>query len=66
LKDKGIDLVTAIRRNMRQLLIKLEDKILLRKRAVIESVNNLLKNWADIAHTRHRSPNNFSSISWLD
>ena len=59
LANKGIDLVTSIRRNMRQLLMKLEDKILLRKRAAIESVNNLLKNWVDIAHTRHRSPNNF-------
>lgn len=59
LSKKGIDLVTSIRRNMRQLLMTLQDKVLLRKRAVIESVNNILKNWTNIAHTRHRNPNNF-------
>lgn len=59
LAQQGIELVTSIRRNMRQLLMSLQDKLLLRKRSIIESVNNLLKNWAHIDHTRHRSPNNF-------
>ncbi|MDX1670649.1 MAG: IS982 family transposase, partial [Limnobacter sp.] len=59
LAEQGIDLVTAIRRNMRQLLMSLEDKVLLRKRSVIESVHNVLKNWANIDHTRQRSPDNF-------
>jgi hypothetical protein len=35
------------------------DKILLRKRAVVESVNDILKNQCQIEHTRHRSFNNF-------
>ncbi|KOP26881.1 hypothetical protein AMR41_07940 [Hapalosiphon sp. MRB220] len=35
------------------------DKILLRKRAVIESVNDHLKNICQIQHSRHRSPFNF-------
>lgn len=56
---EGLELVTRVRRNMRQMLISLENKILLNKRGLIESVNNLLKNWAQIDHTRHRSPNNF-------
>ena len=56
---ESIELVTRVRRNMRQMLISLENKILLNKRGIIESVNNLLKNWAQIDHTRHRSPNNF-------
>lgn len=59
LAQQGIDLVTAIRRNMKQLIMTLEDKLLLRKRGLIESVNNVLKNWAQIDHTRHRNPNNF-------
>ncbi len=39
--------------------IPLQDKINLRKRAVIESVNDELKNICQIEHTRHRSFTNF-------
>jgi len=35
------------------------DKILLRKRAIIESIHDELKNMCQIEHTRHRSPINF-------
>jgi hypothetical protein len=35
------------------------DKLLLRKRAIIETVNNQLKNISQIDHSRHRSVNNF-------
>ncbi|MBQ9440775.1 MAG: IS982 family transposase, partial [Paludibacteraceae bacterium] len=35
------------------------DKILLRKRSVIESANDELKNMAQIEHSRHRSVANF-------
>jgi len=35
------------------------DKIMLRKRATNESVNDELKNICKIQHTRHRSVNNF-------
>ncbi len=44
---------------MKNRLVKLIDKILLRKRAVIESVNDYLKNICQIEHSRHRSPFNF-------
>ena len=37
----------------------LMDKLLLRKRAIIETVNDQLKNISQIAHTRHRSVDNF-------
>lgn len=37
----------------------LQDKILLRKRSLIETVNDQLKNISQIEHTRHRSPQNF-------
>ena len=44
---------------MKNTLMDLTDKILLRKRAVIECVNDFLKNICQIEHTRHRSPKNF-------
>ncbi|AVQ11506.1 transposase DDE domain protein [Leptospira santarosai str. CBC379] len=40
---------------MKNKLMPLVDKILLRKRAIIESVNDELKNICQIQHTRHRS-----------
>ena len=44
---------------MKNKLVTLEDKFILRKRAVIESVNNILKENLQIEHTRHRSSINF-------
>jgi len=58
--EQGVQLVTAIRRNMHNRLMPLVDKILLRKRSLIETVNDQLKNIAQIEHTRHRSPVNFA------
>ena len=58
--DKGLQLVTKIKSNMKNKLMHLVDNILLRKRAVIESVNDQLKNISQIEHTRHRSPWNFA------
>lgn len=55
----GIQLVTRVRNNMRNMLMCPEDKILLRKRAVIETVNDGLKNIAQIEHSRYRSFYNF-------
>jgi len=40
-------------------LVTLVDRLLLRKRGVIESVNDQLKNISQIEHTRHRSVWNF-------
>ncbi len=44
---------------MKQKLMALKDKLLLRKRSLIETVNDQLKNISQIEHTRHRSPQNF-------
>ena len=55
----GIHLITKIRKNMKNSLMLLQDKILLRKRALIETVNDELKNICQIEHTRHRSFENF-------
>lgn len=57
--DHNIQLITKIRRNMKNKLMPLLDKILLRKRAIIESVVDQLKNISQIEHARHRSPWNF-------
>ena len=51
--------MTRCRKNMKNRLMSLTDRILLRKRAIIESVNDQLKNICQIQHTRHRSPWNF-------
>ena len=56
-----IHLVTKIRKNMKNSLMNLYDKIILRKRAIIETVNDELKNVCHIEHTRHRSIDNFAS-----
>ncbi|MGZ3601236.1 MAG: IS982 family transposase [Ktedonobacterales bacterium] len=57
--EQGVLLVTKVRKNMRERLLAYSDKLLLRKRAIIESINDQLKNIAQIEHTRHRSPYNF-------
>ena len=59
LYQRGVKLITHIRKNMKNKLISLEEKLLLRKRSLIETVNDQLKNVCQIQHTRHRSPVNF-------
>lgn len=56
---RGLQLFTTLKSNMRQKLMSLKDKLLLRKRSLIETVNDQLKNISQIEHTRHRSPQNF-------
>lgn len=57
--DRGLQLVTKLKKNMKNKLLPLFDKILTRKRALIETVNDQLKNISQIEHTRHRSIANF-------
>ena len=56
---QGLLLITKLRKNMRERVLAATDRLLLRKRAIIESVNDQLKNICQIEHTRHRSPYNF-------
>jgi hypothetical protein len=56
--SQGLQLVTKVRAKMKNQLLPLTDKIKLRKRAVIESVNDILTSVFDLEHTRHRSPVN--------
>lgn len=65
---KGLRPITGIRSNMKNKLMDMTQKMLLKKRGMIESVNDILKTVCDIGHTRHRSPINavlniFSGIS---
>jgi len=55
----GLHLITHIRNNMKNVLMEMKDKILLRKRSVIETINDELKNICSIEHSRHRSFENF-------
>jgi Transposase DDE domain len=54
----GVQLVTKLKRNMKQRLMPLCDRLMLRKRAVVETVIDQLKNISQIEHSRHRSPVN--------
>ncbi len=56
LLDRNLKLVTKIKKGMKNALISLNERILLRKRSIIETVFGYLKNRLD---TRHRSPVNF-------
>lgn len=55
----GIHLITKVRKNMKKKAMDFMDRVILRKRAIIESVNDLLKNSCQIEHSRHRSFDNF-------
>jgi len=56
---QGLQLVTSVRKNMQNRLMPLADKLLLRKRSIIETINDQLKNISQIEHSRHRSFDNF-------
>jgi len=55
----GVQLITKVRKNMKKQNLSDVDAILLRKRALVESVNDELKNMCKIEHTRHRSVKGF-------
>ncbi len=57
--DDNVQLVTQIRKNMKNKLMDVFDKLMLRKRAIIETIYDQLKNISQIEHTRHRSGFNF-------
>jgi len=54
----GLQLITGIRRNMKNYLMPMADKLMLRKRFLIETVLDTLKSEMGIEHSRHRSPVN--------
>jgi hypothetical protein len=73
LMQQGLQLITRIRKDRKNYLMPMQDKILLRKRALIETVNDPLKNISQIEHSPHRSMTGFMTnvlsaliaYSWL-
>jgi len=59
LYKNGLQLITSLKKNMKNKLLPMIDKLLLRKRSIIETVNDQLKNISQIEHSRHRSLTNF-------
>lgn len=57
--ERGLEIITTLKRNMKNRLMSVKDKVLLRKRVLIETVNDQLKNISQLEHTRHRSIGNF-------
>jgi len=58
-QDHDLHLITRLRKNMQNRLMLMSDKILLRKRAIIETIIDQLKNISQIEHSRHRSVVNY-------
>jgi len=56
--QRGLKLITGIRKNMKNYLMPLIEKLLLRKRFLIETIFDILKIHMNLSHTRHRSPTN--------
>ena len=56
---QGVQLITKLRKDLKNKLLPMLDKLLLRTRAVIETVNDQLKHISQIEHSRHRSVTNF-------
>lgn len=61
LYSNGLTIVTKIRKNMNNVLMHFDDKILLRKRGIIESVGSILKEVFSLEHSRHRNELSFFS-----
>lgn len=59
LQTFNVQLITKLRSNMKNRLLPLADRVLLRKRSIIETIFDQLKNISQIEHSRHRSPTNF-------
>lgn len=55
----NLQLITKLRSNMKNQLMLWTDRMLLRKRAIIETIIDQLKNISQIEHSRHRSVSNF-------
>jgi hypothetical protein len=56
---QGLQLISKPHKDGHERLIAWSDKVFPRKRAIIGSVTDQLKNISHIKHTRHRSPTNF-------
>ncbi|MEP0354416.1 IS982 family transposase [Paraglaciecola sp.] len=60
LSEKGVKLITTVRKNMKAKAISMWDRVMLSKRFIIETINDQLKNISFIEHSRHRSVHGFT------
>jgi len=59
LETDEVELITTLRKNMKPRVLAAFDKLLLRKRSIIETINDQIKNIFDLEHSRHRSLTNY-------
>jgi hypothetical protein len=59
LYNRELKLVTSIKKGTASLLITAHEKLMLRKRSLVKTAFDYLKNKFQLEHTRHRSPYNF-------
>ena len=59
--DQNVTLITTLKKNMKAQCLDVFDKLMLRKRSIIETINDQLKNIFDLEHSRHRSLSNYLS-----
>jgi len=59
LAENDVELITTLKKNMKPKILATFDKLLLRKRIIIETINDQLKNIFDLEHSRHRSLTNY-------
>jgi Transposase DDE domain len=56
--EEGLKIVTKVKKNMKNKLVMLQERLLLKKRPVIEAIFDILTSVFDLQHTRHRKPQN--------
>ncbi|MBP9682946.1 MAG: transposase, partial [Bacteriovorax sp.] len=56
--SQGLHLITKIKRNMKNILMDVTDKIWLKKRMIVESIFSSIKSCGTFEHSRHRSVQN--------
>jgi hypothetical protein len=61
LASQNIQLITTLKKNMKTQVVDAFDQLLLRKRSIIETINDQLKNIFDLEHSRHRILLNYLS-----
>ena len=59
LYKQGLIIITGIRKDMKNYLLPILDKIMLRKRFIIETIFGYIKENFNITPSKHRSPINF-------
>lgn len=57
--EQGVEWITSLKKNMKAVARDTFDALMLRKRSLIETIHDQLKNIFQIEHSRHRSLTNY-------